>query len=144
MTAFVLHGHRGRGFAFAFAGPVLAAVLLSGCGQAKKAAPPPPPTVGVITLKPQPVTISTTLPGRTVAHRIAQVRPQVSGVLTKRTYVEGSTVKAGQQLYQIDPAPYQAAYDSAKAALMKAQAELSLAALTVKRYAPLVATHAIS
>jgi membrane fusion protein (multidrug efflux system) len=79
-----------------------------------------------------------------VAYRIAQVRPQVSGIILKRDYVEGSTVKADQQLYQIDPAPYRAAYDSAKAALMNADAALSLAKLKVQRYAPLVKANAIS
>jgi membrane fusion protein (multidrug efflux system) len=100
--------------------------------------------VGVVTVKEQPVTISTQLPGRTVAYRIAQIRPQVNGVILKRTYIQGSTVRAGEQLYQIDPAPYQAAYDSAEASLMNAQAALELAQITVQRYAPLVKTNAIS
>ncbi|MGH8599167.1 MAG: efflux RND transporter periplasmic adaptor subunit [Burkholderiales bacterium] len=123
-----------------------AAVLLAGCDShaEKTTAPPPPPLVDVVTLQAQPVTITTSLPGRAVAYRIAQVRPQVSGIILKRDYVEGSAVKAGQQLYQIDPAPYQAAYDSAKAALMNAEAALSLATLKVQRYAPLVKANAIS
>ncbi len=123
-----------------------AAVLLAGCDShaEKTTAPPPPPLVDVVTLQAQPVTITTSLPGRAVAYRIAQVRPQVSGIILKRDYVEGSAVKAGQQLYQIDPAPYQAAYDSAKAALMNANAALSLATLKVQRYAPLVKANAIS
>lgn len=122
-----------------------AAVLLAGCdSHAQKVAVSTPPLVDVVTLQAQPVTITTSLPGRAVAYRIAQVRPQVSGIILKRDYVEGSTVKAGQQLYQIDPAPYQAAYDSAKAALMNADAALSLATLKVQRYAPLVKANAIS
>lgn len=123
-----------------------ATVLLAGCDShaEKTAASPPPPLVDVVTLQAQPVTITTSLPGRAVAYRIAQVRPQVSGIVLRRDYVEGSTVKAGQQLYQIDPAPYQAAYDSAKAALMNANAALSLATLKVQRYAPLVKANAIS
>src|SRR5271163_4742230 len=89
-----------------------------------KAAPPPrpPAEVGVITLRAQPVSIVTELPGRTVAYRIAEIRPQVSGVVLKRLFMEGSEVKAGQQLYQIDPAPFQASYESAQAALARAQA----------------------
>lgn len=123
-----------------------AAVLLAGCDShaEKTTASPPPPLVDVVTLQAQPVTITTSLPGRAVAYRIAQVRPQVSGIILKRDYVEGSTVKADQQLYQIDPAPYRAAYDSAKAALMNADAALSLAKLKVQRYAPLVKANAIS
>lgn len=123
----------------------LALLVVASCsGHATPAAQEKPPLVVVVTLKTQPVPITTTLPGRTVAYRIAQVRPQVSGIITKRNYVEGSTVKAGQQLYQIDPAVYQATFDSAKAALMNAQAALSLAVLTVQRYAPLVESNAIS
>ena len=67
------------------------------------------------TLKEEPVTLTTELPGRTSAYRVAEVRPQVNGVLQKRLFVEGADVKEGQQLYQIDPAPYQAALDSALA-----------------------------
>lgn len=123
---------------------VLAAALIVGCSQNQAQSPPPPRLVGVVTVKDQPVTISTQLPGRTVAYRIAQIRPQVNGVILKRTYVQGSTVRAGEQLYQIDPAPYQATYDSAEAALMNAEAALELARITVQRYAPLVKTNAIS
>ncbi|WP_298244532.1 aldehyde dehydrogenase family protein, partial [uncultured Bradyrhizobium sp.] len=86
---------------------------------------PPPPKVSVVTLKAQPVPIATELPGRVSAYRVAEVRPQVNGIILKRLFTEGGEVKAGQQLYQIDPAPYQAAYDSAaaQAASAKAQAE---------------------
>lgn len=122
----------------------LAASLVAACSQKSAVTHSSPRSVGVVTVKEQPVTISTQLPGRTVAYRIAQIRPQVNGVILKRTYVQGSTVKAGQQLYQIDPAPYQATYDSAAASLMNAQAALQLAQITVQRYAPLVKTNAIS
>ncbi|MGH8228421.1 MAG: efflux RND transporter periplasmic adaptor subunit, partial [Steroidobacteraceae bacterium] len=132
------HCRAGRCLAF------LAPVLLLGCSQKHVAMLAPPQLVGVVTVKEQPVTISTELPGRTTAYRIAQIRPQVNGVILKRTYVQGSTVKAGQQLYQIDPALYQAADDSARAALMNAQAALQLARITVRRYAPLVKTNAVS
>lgn len=123
---------------------VLAASLAVGCSQKDALTPPSPRVVGVVTVQEQPVTISTQLPGRTVAYRIAQIRPQVNGVILKRMYVQGSTVKAGQQLYQIDPSPYQATYDSAEASLMNALAALQLAQITVQRYAPLVKTNAIS
>jgi membrane fusion protein (multidrug efflux system) len=100
--------------------------------------------VGVVTVKPQPVTITTELPGRTSSYRVAEVRPQVSGVLLKRLFVEGSEVKEGQPLYQIDPAPFQASYDSAKATLEHAQAELTTAKLLEERYRPLVEVNAVS
>jgi membrane fusion protein (multidrug efflux system) len=100
--------------------------------------------VGVVTVKPQPVTITTDLPGRTSSYRVAEVRPQVSGVVLKRLFVEGSEVKAGQPLYQIDPAPFQASYDSAKATLEHAQAELTTAKLLEERYRPLVEANAVS
>lgn len=127
-----------------FSPALVAALLAVGCSGQKASTPPQLRLVGVVTVKDQPVTISTQLPGRTVAYRIAQIRPQVNGVILKRTYVQGSTVKAGEQLYQIDPAPYQATYDSAQASLMNAQAALELAQITVQRYAPLVKTNAIS
>jgi membrane fusion protein (multidrug efflux system) len=98
----------------------------------------------VVTVKPQPVAITTELPGRTSSYRVAEVRPQVSGVLLKRLFVEGSEVKVGQPLYQIDPAPFQASYDSAKATLEHAQAELTTAKLLEERYRPLVEVNAVS
>jgi membrane fusion protein (multidrug efflux system) len=118
--------------------------VLSACSHG--GAPPPaiPPEVGVITLRSQPVTITTDLPGRTVAYRIAEVRPQVSGVIVKRLFTEGSEVKAGQQLYQIDPAPFQANLESAQASLARARATLKSAALLTQRYKPLAEAHAVS
>ncbi|HEX8591017.1 efflux RND transporter periplasmic adaptor subunit [Pseudomonas sp.] len=95
---------------------VALATLLSGCSKKEEAAPaPPPPQVGVVTLKTQAYTLTSELPGRTTAFRIAEVRPQVNGIILKRLFTEGADVKAGQQLYQIDPAVYQATLDSAKA-----------------------------
>ena len=94
---------------------ILAGVLAA-CGSKKQAPPPPlPATVKVITLTSQTVNLITDLPGRTVPFKVAEIRPQVSGVILKRMFVEGSDVKEGQQLYQIDPALYQAAYNSAAA-----------------------------
>ncbi|EHC6851491.1 multidrug efflux RND transporter periplasmic adaptor subunit AcrA [Salmonella enterica subsp. enterica] len=102
------------------------------------------PEVGAVTLKTEPLQITTELPGRTVAYRIAEVRPQVSGIILKRNFVEGSDIEAGVSLYQIDPATYQATYDSAKGDLAKAQAAANIAELTVKRYQKLLGTQYIS
>ncbi|EBI7935001.1 multidrug efflux RND transporter periplasmic adaptor subunit AcrA [Salmonella enterica] len=102
------------------------------------------PEVGVVTLKTEPLQITTELPGRTVAYRIAEVRPQVSGIILKRNFVEGSDIEAGVSLYQIDPATYQATYDSAKGDLAKSQAAANIAELTVKRYQKLLGTQYIS
>ncbi|EDI8916406.1 multidrug efflux RND transporter periplasmic adaptor subunit AcrA [Salmonella enterica] len=102
------------------------------------------PEVGVVTLKTEPLQITTELPGRTVAYRIAEVRPQVSGIILKRNFVEGSDIEAGVSLYQIDPATYQATYNSAKGDLAKAQAAANIAELTVKRYQKLLGTQYIS
>ncbi|MDY0924914.1 MULTISPECIES: efflux RND transporter periplasmic adaptor subunit [Pantoea] len=120
--------------------------LLTGCddNKSQQAAQQQPPEVGVVTLKNEPLQITTELPGRTSAFRVAEVRPQVSGIILKRNFVEGSDVKAGQSLYQIDPATYQAAYDSAKADLAQAEANARVAQLTITRYKPLLGTKYIS
>lgn len=133
--------------------PSLGAALLlllavSGC-DGKPAAQPqqhqaPPPEVGVVTVAPQAITMTAELPGRTTGYRTADVRPQVSGIIQKRLFVEGTDVKEGQQLYQIDPAPYQASLDSAKASLAQAQANLQTAKLKAARYADLVTVNAVS
>jgi membrane fusion protein, multidrug efflux system len=117
---------------------------LIGCHGGEAVPARPAVEVGVVTLKPRPVTITTDLPGRTSSYRVAEVRPQVSGVVLKRLFVEGSEVKGGQPLYQIDPAPFQASYDSAKATLEHAQAELTTAKLLEERYRPLVEANAVS
>jgi membrane fusion protein (multidrug efflux system) len=93
------------------------ASLLSGCKEEAAAPPAPAPQVGVVTLKTQPFTLTSELPGRTSAFRIAEVRPQVNGIILKRLFKEGADVKAGQQLYQIDPAVYEATLKSAEANL---------------------------
>ncbi|HTU62072.1 MAG TPA: efflux RND transporter periplasmic adaptor subunit, partial [Polyangiales bacterium] len=111
---------------------------LTGCARKQQApAAPPKPKVSVVTLKSQPVPVTTVLPGRAVAYRVADVRPQVSGIIQKRLFREGTLVKAGQQLYQIDPASYTATYHSAAASLKAAQ---SLA----ERYKPLAQANAVS
>jgi membrane fusion protein (multidrug efflux system) len=123
----------------------VAALLLAGCGASGKATGPNAvPEVGVVIVQPQRVTITAQLPGRTVAFRIAQVRPQVSGIIKQRLYVEGAEVKAGQPLYQLDPAPYQAVYDSAQAAVTKAEANLLTVRLKYERYQKLAASGDVS
>ncbi|EKN3401937.1 efflux RND transporter adaptor subunit AcrA [Yersinia enterocolitica] len=121
-------------------------LVLIGCNDkdAAQAHAQQAPEVGIVTLKAAPLNITTELPGRTSAFRVAEVRPQVSGIILKRNYVEGSDVTAGTSLYQIDPATYQAAYDSAKGDLAKAQAAAEIASLTVNRYKPLLGTNYIS
>ncbi len=130
----------------AFAGILTTGLLLTGCGKPKSAAPPPgaPPEVGVILVKTEKVTLTTELPGRTSPQMIAEVRPQVGGIIQKRLFVEGSDVKAGQVLYQIDPASYQAAYASAKAAESRAEANLIPARLKEGRFRELVKIKAVS
>ncbi|MFL9878177.1 efflux RND transporter periplasmic adaptor subunit [Herbaspirillum rhizosphaerae] len=120
--------------------------VLSACGKPPGGAPPAAgtPIVGVITVQMQAVALSTELPGRTVPYLIADVRPQVNGIIKARNFREGSDVKAGQVLYQINPATYKAAYDSSVAALAKAQASLTTARLKSERYKELVAINAVS
>src|SRR5471030_270045 len=120
-------------------------IALTGCNdkEAQQGAPHAP-QVGVVTLKTEPLNVTTELPGRTAAFRIAEVRPQVGGIILKRNFVEGSEIKAGTSLYQIDPATYQAAYDSAKGDLVKAQANAQISRVTVNRYKPLLGTNYIS
>ena len=123
---------------------VLFAAFLAACSHKAPPPAPPPAAVAVLTLKAQPVSILTELPGRTVAYRIAEVRPQVNGVVLKRLFVEGSQVKAGQQLYQIDPAPFQASLQSAQASLARAEATATSTRLLAQRYKPLADARAVS
>lgn len=124
---------------------LVAVVLLSACKQEeKKTIAPEPVEVGTITIKPQPVNRVVELPGRTAAYRVAEVRPQVGGIVKKRLFTEGSEVKAGQLLYQIDPDTYQAKFDSAKAALARAEALEYSSRLKAQRYKNLVQTKAVS
>ena len=118
--------------------------LLAGCDKQKAASAPPPPAVGTVTIKTQPVIRQTELPGRTAAVMTAPIIPQVTGVILKRLFVEGSDVKAGQQLYQIDPAPYQATYDSAVATLKHDEAQLATDQAQARRYKPLAQAQAVS
>ncbi|EBK2699518.1 TPA: efflux RND transporter periplasmic adaptor subunit [Salmonella enterica subsp. salamae serovar 1,4,12,[27]:b:[e,n,x]] len=124
---------------------IFSAALLAGCNdQGDTPAHAGEPQVTVHVVETAPLAVTTELPGRTSAFRIAEVRPQVSGIVLKRNFTEGSDVEAGQSLYQIDPATYQADYDSAKGELAKSEAAAAIAHLTVKRYVPLVGTKYIS
>ncbi|HEV7942677.1 MAG TPA: efflux RND transporter periplasmic adaptor subunit [Solirubrobacteraceae bacterium] len=117
--------------------------LAAGC--ARHAAPAAPkPAVTVVELHARPVSLTTELPGRVSAYRIAEVRPQVNGVILKRLFKEGDLVGAGQQLYQIDAAPYQAALASARATLAHARASVTAATLIAQRYQALSEAHAVS
>jgi membrane fusion protein (multidrug efflux system) len=119
-------------------------LLLAGCGQKPKAAAPPPPEVGVVTLATASVALTTELPGRIDPVNVAQVRARVDGVVLHREFRQGAEVKAGDLLFQIDPAPFQAAYDSANASLAKAEASLTSAQQLADRYQPLIKIHAVS
>lgn len=135
------------------ASTLVAMALLSACGskdnaQAGPGAGPgakmPPPQVGVITTKFQQVALETELPARVEAIRTAQVRARVNGVVLKRLFTEGSLVRQGQSLFQIDPEPYQAQLNAAQATLGRAQANLTSTSATVERYKPLVEAQAVS
>lgn len=121
-------------------------LALSGCGKAPQGGMPQsgPAEVGVVTIKSQSVTLSKELPARTSSFTVADIRPQVGGIVTKRLFTEGGEVKAGQVLYEINPETYQASYLSAQAELAKAQATLESAELKAKRYAELVQIKAVS
>jgi len=128
----------------------LGAVLLNGlwligCDRKIEAQQAPKvPEVAIVVIQPQRIELTTELPGRTSAYRISEIRPQVNGIIQKRLFQEGSDVKAGQLLYQIDPAPFQVAYDSAKASLGKSQANLPSIKLRVERYKELLVDRAVS
>lgn len=128
---------------------VVFAVTLAACDGKDKAGVPVPGAqrraqVGVVTLHPQSVAITAELPGRTSASLVAEVRPQVGGLIKERLFQEGGEVKAGDPLYQIEPASYQAAYDSAVASLQKAEAAVPSAEAKVERYAGLIKQNAVS
>jgi membrane fusion protein (multidrug efflux system) len=119
------------------------APALAACG---KHAPPQmgPPSVGYVVVTTQPVTLTSELPGRTSPFLTSDVRPQVNGIIKARSFVEGGEVKKGQALYQIDPAPYKAAYDQSTAQLLNAQANLATLKIKAERYADLVKINAVA
>ncbi len=120
------------------------ALCLTACNRQTKAPPQPVPEVATVTVTRQQVLLTIDLPGRTSPYRMAEIRPQVNGLIQKRLFTEGADVKAGQELYQIDPAPFQAALDNAIAALGRAQANLPAIELRVNRYKQALADKAVS
>lgn len=138
---------KGRAKAITIVGMLAGYLVLTGCEKPPGAGGPPPmdtPEVAVVTVQPEKVTLAVELPGRASAYRVAEVRPQVSGIIQKRLFTEGSDVKAGEVLYQIDPALFQAALDNAKAALARVKANLPSIRLRVDRYKALLADKAVS
>jgi membrane fusion protein (multidrug efflux system) len=128
---------------------VLAGLLaITGCGRQSAANAPAaaggPPEVGVMVVAPQPVTLTMELPGRTTPRLIAEVRPQVGGIIQQRLFTEGADVKAGEVLYRIDPALYRAAFASARAALARAEANVAPVRLKAERYGELLPINAVS
>ncbi len=138
---------RGKAGVIILTGILAGSLVLSGCGKKGTMGgqkPAGPPEVGVVVVQPQRVALTTELAGRTSANLIAEVRPQVGGIIQKRLFTEGGDVKAGELLYQIDPASYQAAYSSAKALLARAEANLNPVRLKAGRYEELVKINAVS
>ncbi len=125
-------------------GVLLLGLITSGCGRQQAAPPPATPEVAIVTVQEERVVLTTELPGRTSAYLIAEIRPQVNGIVQERLFDEGSDVKAGSVLYQIDPAPYQAAYNNAVAALARSEANLPPIRLKAERFSQLIALKAIS
>ena len=119
-------------------------VLLGACVQAKQTPAPQPPEVTVVAVHKQAVPVTTELPGRTSPYLVAQVRARVDGIVLKRAFTEGGDVSARQALYQIDPAPYRALLDNAKAAEQKAQANLASTTALAERYKILLAGNGVS
>ncbi|MCB2167327.1 MAG: efflux RND transporter periplasmic adaptor subunit [Deltaproteobacteria bacterium] len=128
------------------AAAVLCGMLMASCQPGQQQAPPPAPTpqVTVVTVQPQQILLTTELPGRTSAYRMAEIRPRVNGLVLKRLFTEGADVQAGDLLYQIDPAPFQAALANAKAALGRSEANLPAIRSRVARYQELLADKAVS
>src|SRR5579862_4556950 len=126
-------------------GLLLCGLALAGCGQPPTAqSVKEPQQVTVVTLKAQAVPLTRELPGRTAAFLVAEVRPQVSGIVKRRLFNEGAFVRAGQPLYELDDAPYRATFNNARASLQRAQASADAAHLTAKRDAELIRIDAVS
>lgn len=119
-------------------------LLLTACNRQVQAPATQVPEVATVTVARQSVLLTTELPGRTSPYRIAEIRPQVNGLILKRLFTEGADVKEGQELYQIDPAPFQAALDNAKAALGRVEANLPAIQSRVNRYKQALADKAVS
>jgi len=123
---------------------LLVGMIMAGCGSRQPPPEPAIPEVAIVTVQPERAVLSTELPGRTSAYLVAEIHPQVSGIIQKRLFNEGSDIKAGDVLYEIDPATYQAAYDNTLASLAKAEANLPPKRLKAERYKEVVAVKAVS
>lgn len=121
----------------------LLAVLAAAAACKKTPPPPPAPTVGVVTIHTERAVLTTELPGRTAPYLVAEIRPQVNGIIQKRLFQEGADIGTGSVLYQIDPAPYQAAYEQAKAAVAVAESRVPAARSRAERFKKLLATRAV-
>jgi membrane fusion protein, multidrug efflux system len=117
---------------------------LAGCDRKPVQTLAPIPEVAVMSVTTQKITLTTELPGRTSAYRVAEIRPQVNGLILKRLFTEGQDVRANQTLYQIDPAPFHSALDNAKAALGRAEANVPAIRLRVERFQDLLVDNAVS
>ncbi|NKI73916.1 efflux RND transporter periplasmic adaptor subunit [Dickeya sp. CFBP 2040] len=122
----------------------LVGLLLAGCDQRDAPVESPPAKVTVMAAKPMPITLTDDLPGRVTAVRTAEIRPQVGGIIQRRLFEQGAEIRAGQPLFQINPAPFNADVDTASAALQRAQSVLNRAQIQVARLKPLLSTGAIS
>ena len=120
-----------------------AMTMVAGCGEQDRPSPPPP-QVGVVTLKEEAITLTSELPGRVAAAETSEVRPQISGIIRRRLFSEGSMVKAGQVLYEIEDAPYRAALGTAQGNLAKAEATIDATRLQAERYRSLIGLNAVS
>lgn len=123
---------------------IVGGLFLGGCDRQEQSAPPPVPEVGIVTVQSHEVVLTSELPGRTSAFRVAEIRPQVSGLIQKRLFTEGSDVKAGQVLYQIDQTSFQVALDNARAALGRVEANLPAARSRADRFRQLLEVKAVS
>ncbi len=130
--------------AFRVATCVATALALTGCGKGGEHKTPPPPVVGVITIQPSAVALDDELPGRTAPYLVSDVRPQISGIVLRRLFTEGSLVRAGQSLYEIDPSLYRAAVGQAQGQLASAQANAVAARLKAQRYDDLEKINAVA
>jgi len=131
-------------WSMAIASILVTGFFLSGCGKQNTSAPPPTPEVAFVTIQPKRLVITTELAGRTSANLVAEVRPQVSGIIQERLFTEGANVKAGQALFKIDPALYWSSLDNAKAALARSEANLPAIQLKVSRLRELLIDKAVS
>lgn len=128
---------------FSFITVIATGLLMIGCGPHEPHGPDGHPQVSVVTMKPERKVLTKELLGRTAAYRVAEIRPQVNGLILKRAFKEGSDIKVGDLLYQIDPAPYQAAYDQARAAVVMAEVNLPALRSREERFKNLVASRAV-